>query len=65
MPPNDATPPMPDSQLTGTAREFAEFCKREYQRRNNAGGDFDPVLFDEAVDYILRKLEVRLQETEA
>ncbi len=56
MPPSHTAPSAPDSPHTGTAHEFAEFCKRERQRRANMEGDFDPTLFDEAVDYVWHKL---------
>ncbi len=66
MPPNDDTAShTPDAQLTGTAREFAVFCKGERQRRANAEGDFDPVLFDAAVDYVLRQLTTQAREAGA
>ena len=56
MPSHDAEPPKSAGPLTGTAREFVEFSQRERRRRNNDANNFDPALFDEAVDYILHKL---------
>jgi hypothetical protein len=63
MPQGDPSIATLDTQLTGTAREFAEFCKGERNRRSNAEEAFDPVLFDETVAYILRRLTTRSQET--
>jgi len=65
MPPSHAVPPLPNSPLTGTTREFAEFAKRERQRRRNIETEFDPELFDAAVEYILHKLATPSQETGA
>jgi hypothetical protein len=62
MPQADTRISTPDPQLTGTAREFAEFCKGERNRRSNAEEAFDPALFDEAVAYVLRQLTARSQE---
>ena len=50
-----------DSRVTGTAREFAEFCKGERQRYVNTAQEADPALFDEAVAYVLQKLSAQAQ----
>ena len=63
MPQADPKISASETQLTGTAREFAEFCKGERNRRSNAEEAFDPVLFDAAVQYILRQLTTRSPET--
>lgn len=55
----EATSPFHDASLTGTAREFAEYCYGERLRRNNADETFDPALFDAAVAYILEQLTTR------
>jgi len=64
MSPHDTATPLSDTQITGTAREFAAFCKRDRQRRINMEGDFDPALFDAAVAYIVHKLTTQAQEAE-
>lgn len=61
---NDTATFRSDAQRTGTAREFAAFCQGERQRRANTEHAFDPTLFDDAVDYILRQLTPQAQESE-
>jgi len=41
---------------------FAEYRDTERERRRNSGEEFDQVLFDEASDLVLRKLEQLEQE---
>ncbi len=41
---------------------FIEFCHAESERQSNSGEEFDPALFDEAVDLVTRKLEKLEQE---
>ncbi len=65
MSPNDTATFSSDSKLTGTAREFAEFCKGERQRRANTEHAFDPTLFDDAVAYILHQLTPQAKESQA
>lgn len=36
---------------------FAEYSLSERQRRQDSGGDFNPRLFDQAVELIVRKLK--------
>jgi len=50
-----------DLRTTGTAHEFAEFCKGERQRYVNTAHEADPALFDEAVAYVLQKLSTQAQ----
>lgn len=57
----DLVPPLPDARLTGTVREFAAFCTGERQRRLNTEEAFEPVLFDEAVAYVIGKLTAHVQ----
>jgi hypothetical protein len=40
---------------------FQTFSTAERERRLNSGEEFDPALFDAAVDLVMRKLE-KLQE---
>ena len=43
------------------SESFAEFSARERERRQDSGEGFDPALFAEATDLILRKLR-KLEE---
>lgn len=43
-------------ELTGPAKDFANFIELELERRRSSDKDFDPDLFDEAVELVLRKL---------
>jgi hypothetical protein len=54
-----------DLQATGTAREFADFCRGERQRYVNTAHEADPALFDEAVAYVLQKLSAQAQGAQA
>ncbi len=51
------------SQLAPDA--FAEYCVSERERRRNAGEGFDPTLFDETVELVLKKLRKLEQEGSA
>ena len=61
MPSNDTANVVSERSI-GIAREFAEFCKGERQRYVNTEHEADPLLFDEAVAYILQKLSAQTQE---
>lgn len=49
-------PPLDSDDLQGTAREFLEYCEEERERRRDSGAAFDEVLYQEAVDMVLRRL---------
>ena len=44
------------ADLKGPARDFADYCRAEKDRRMNSDTSFDVELFDEAVELVLRKL---------
>ena len=39
-----------DHELRGLAREFAQFCTLELERRRNSEPEFDDTLYEEAVE---------------
>jgi hypothetical protein len=43
-------------ELSGPAKDFAGFIELELERRRSSDKDFDPDLFDEAVELVLDKL---------
>lgn len=45
------------TELKRAAADFAAFSTAERERRISADPDFDPELFDEAVQLIIRKLD--------
>jgi hypothetical protein len=47
-----------ESPLMGPAEEFAVYAEAELERRRNAEQDFDEAAYREAVDMVLRKLQV-------
>jgi hypothetical protein len=49
--------PLGVSGLKGPARDFADFCEEEKQRRLSAGEDFDEKRFDQVVDLVMVKLK--------
>ena len=51
-----------DRELKGLAREFAQFCTLELERRRNSEPEFDESLYEEAVQLVLKKLEAQLPE---
>lgn len=44
---------------------FAEYCAAELEHRRNAGEGFDEVLFQQAVDLVVRKLQTLEDEGRA
>jgi hypothetical protein len=53
-------PPRPlEAALKGPAGEFSFYCQEEFQRRSNSGEDFDAELYEEAVQFVLSKLQKR------
>ncbi len=50
--------PIPDADLEprGLAKDFANYAELERERRRNSYGDFEPRIFDEAVELVLQKL---------
>jgi hypothetical protein len=48
--------PFSKSRLRGPARDFAEYCELEKERRQNSGEAFDADTYDRAVDLVLRRL---------
>jgi hypothetical protein len=45
-------------ELTGPAKDFRAFIELEFERRRSSQKDFDPELFDEAVELVLDKLRI-------
>jgi hypothetical protein len=43
-------------ELSGPAKDFRGFIELELERRRSSDKDFDPELFDEAVELVLDKL---------
>lgn len=48
-----------EAELKGPAGEFSIYCQEELQRRSNSGEAFDPELYEEAVQFVLSKLQKR------
>ena len=49
-----------DHELKGLAREFAQFCTLELERRRNSEPEFDEMLYEEAVELVLTKLNTHM-----
>ncbi len=43
-------------ELSGTAKSFASFCKKDLIRRSNTEEDFDADTYTDAIKLVLRKL---------
>ena len=48
--------PLGHSDLNGPAKDFAEFCDAEFERRRNSDAPFDEESYREAMELVLRKL---------
>lgn len=48
--------PLGHSELNGPARDFADFCDAEFERRRNSDEPFDEDAYLEAMNLVLRKL---------
>jgi hypothetical protein len=48
--------PLSQSELHGPARDFADFCEAEFERRRNSDSPFDEISYQEAMELVLRKL---------
>ena len=48
--------PLSQSDLRGPARDFADFCEAEFERRRNTDAPFDEEAYREAMEIVLRKL---------
>jgi len=48
--------PLGRSKLHGPARDFAEFCEAEFERRRNSDAPFDEESYREARDMVLSRL---------
>lgn len=48
--------PLGRSELHGPARDFADFCEAEFERRRNSDSPFDEISYQEAMELVLRKL---------
>lgn len=58
MPPlDDDNKPLSLGRPKRAREAFVEYSTAERQRRQDSGADFDPGLFDEAVELIVRKLK--------
>ena len=56
MPETRTTQDPDPRELTGPAKDFGTFIELEHERRRSSDKDFDPELFDEAVELVLDKL---------
>ncbi|NOY16044.1 MAG: nodulation protein E [Gammaproteobacteria bacterium] len=54
--------PLSQSDLKGPARDFADFCKAEFERRRNSDSPFDESSYQEAMELVLRKLVASAEE---
>jgi len=45
------------TSLQGPVKDFETFCEAEIERRKNSGQPFDPSLFEDAVDLVIRRLK--------
>lgn len=54
--------PLGHSDLNGPARDFAEFCDAEFERRRNSDAPFDEESYREAMEIVLRKLAGPVEE---
>ncbi len=53
---NKEKKPLNQTQRLSTVEEFEEYCAAEKESRLNSGEEFDPGMFDKAVDIALQKL---------
>ena len=58
----NADKPLGPSELNGPARDFAEFCEAEFERRRNSDAPFDEESYREAMAIVLRKLAGPIEE---
>jgi len=58
----DIEKPLSKSDLQGPARDFAEFCDAEFERRRNSDSPFDETSYQEAMELVLRKLIASTEE---
>lgn len=54
--------PLGHSELNGPAKDFAEFCDAEFERRRNSDAPFDEESYREAMEIVLRKLAGPVEE---
>lgn len=54
--------PLGNSDLNGPAKDFAEFCDAEFERRRNSDAPFDEESYREAMEIVLRKLAGPVEE---
>jgi len=54
--------PLGHSDLNGPAKDFAEFCDAEFERRRNSDAPFDEESYREAMEIVLRKLAGPVEE---
>ena len=54
--------PLGHSDLNGPAKDFAEFCDAEFERRRNSDAPFDEASYREAMEIVLRKLAGPVEE---
>jgi hypothetical protein len=51
-----ADKPLGRSELQGPARDFSDFCEREFERRRSSDSPFDEALYREAMNLVIRKI---------
>ena len=61
----DTDKPLSQSDLQGPAREFADFCEAEFERRRNSDSPFDETSYQEAMELVLRKLIGSMEEAQS
>lgn len=57
--------PLGRSDLHGPARDFADFCDAEFERRRNSDEPFDEDRYLEAMNIVLRKLSDRTEQDQS
>ncbi|HIP53706.1 MAG TPA: hypothetical protein EYH03_06830 [Chromatiales bacterium] len=55
---SESSKPLSKAKLRGPIQDFQTYCEIERERRRNSGEEFDEELFDEAVELVVRRLEM-------
>ncbi len=62
---SESSKPLGKAKLRGPIQDFKSYCKAELERRRNSGKEFDEDLFNEAVELVVRRLEVMEERGQA
>ena len=57
--------PLNKATLRGPIHDFQAFCETEVERRRNSGEDFDQSLFDEAMELVIKRLQLMEERGQA